>query len=190
MRAEKISMRLTGTRPLLMHSSRLADPLDEITKRLAKLTAKRPKTEADHREIARVEWHGGLWLYNGIPCIPAEALQATFRSAAKTERRGQQAAAGILIEAPAPLKYDGPPNPDELWLNKRFSLRVPVKVGRARTNRTRARFPEWSVEFDAWFMPSLLNRADVVSTYSTAGFLFGLGDWRPNYGTFLVEEIK
>jgi len=46
------------------------------------------------------------------------------------------------------------------------------------------------VEFEVWFLPSLINRADVVSTYSAAGFLFGLGDWRPNYGTFLVEEIN
>src|ERR1700730_5006341 len=59
MRAEKISMRLTGTRPLLMHSSRLADPLDEITKRLAKLTAKRPKTENPPRQKPSVEWAEG-----------------------------------------------------------------------------------------------------------------------------------
>src|ERR1700730_1982017 len=78
-------------------SRRHAPPHGELTKRLAKLTAKRPKTEADHREIARVEWHGGLWLSNGMPCIPAEALQATFRSAAKTERRGQPEGAGVLV---------------------------------------------------------------------------------------------
>jgi hypothetical protein len=117
-------------------------------------------------------------------------LQSTFKSVAKTERRGQQAAAGILVEAPALIEYDGPTDMDELWLDERFSLRVPAKVGRARTIRTRARFPEWQVEFEVWFLPSLINRTDVVTTYSTAGFLFGLGDWRPNYGTFLVEEIK
>lgn len=190
MTAEKVRLRFTGTRPLLMHCSRLSDPLDPVTKRLAKLTGKRPKTEADYIEIGRIEWHGGLWLHNGLPCIPAEALQSTFKSVAKTERRGQQAKAGILVEAPALLEYYGPTDMDALWYDERFSLRVPAKVGKARTIRTRARFPEWSVEFDVWFLPSLVNRADVLTTYSTAGFLFGLGDWRPNYGTFLVEEIK
>jgi hypothetical protein len=144
MNAEKIPLRLTGTRPLLMHCSRLSDPLDPITKSLARLTAKRPKTESDHIEIGRIEWYGGLWLHKGLPCIPAEALQSAFKSVAKTEKRGQQAAAGILVEAPAIIKYDGPTNIDELWLDGRFSLRVPARVGRARTIRTRARFPECS----------------------------------------------
>jgi hypothetical protein len=190
MNAEKIRLRFTGTRPLLMHSSRLSDPLDAVTKRLARLTAKRPKTESDHIEIGRIEWYGGLWLHNGLPCIPADALQSAFKSVAKTEKRGQQAAAGILVEAPAILKYDGPSDIDELWLDERFSLRVPARVGRARTIRTRARFADWSVEFDLWFLPTLVNRESVLTTYATAGFLFGLGDWRPNHGTFLAEEIK
>jgi hypothetical protein len=127
MNAEKIPLRLTGTRPLLMHCSRLSDPLDPITKSLARLTAKRPKTESDHVEIGRIEWYGGLWLHEGLPCIPAEALQSAFKSVAKTEKRGQQAAAGILVEAPAIIKYDGPTDIDELWLDGRFSLRVPAR---------------------------------------------------------------
>jgi hypothetical protein len=43
-----------------MHSGRLADPLDLITQDLARLTAKRPKTTADHKQISKVEWFGSL----------------------------------------------------------------------------------------------------------------------------------
>ena len=50
-------------------------------------------------------------------------------------------------------------------------------------------FDNWSAEFDAHFFPSLLDRQQVVDFYKTAGFMKGLGDWRPQNGTFEVEMI-
>lgn len=190
MNAETIKMRLTGTRPLLMHSSRLADPLDPIRTRLTKITSKRMKTHADHLEISRIEWHGGLWTYGGRPCIPAEALLSTFKSAARARSRGQEASAGIQIDRPALLEYDGPRDLDELGADERFVFRTTVRVGRARTIRTRARFDNWAVEFDVLFLPTLLNRTEVVDIFMTAGFSKGVGDWRPTFGTYLAEERK
>jgi hypothetical protein len=67
MSVERLRVRLTGERPLLMHSSRLADPLDPIKIDLDRLTKKRDKTIADHEQIAKVEWHGGLWLTDSRP---------------------------------------------------------------------------------------------------------------------------
>lgn len=190
MNADKIRLRLTGTRPLLMHSSRLADPLDPIRARLTKITSKRAKTVADHLEISKIEWHGGLWLSEGRPCIPAEALLSTFKTAARSRNRGQEASAGIQIERPAILEYQGARDLDELGNDERFVFRATVRVGRARTIRTRARFNEWAVEFDVLFLPTLLNRSEVLDTFMTAGFTKGLGDWRPTFGTYLAEERK
>jgi hypothetical protein len=186
MEAEKITMRLTGTRPLLMHSSRLADPLDPIRTRLTKVTSKRAKTLADHLEISKIEWHGGLWTCGGRPCIPAEALLSTFKSAARARNKGQEATAGIQIGRPAILDYDGPRDLDALGADERFVFRTTVRVGRARTIRTRARFDNWAVEY----LPTLLNRSEVIDTFMTAGFTKGLGDWRPTFGTYLAEERK
>ena len=42
---ETIRFRITGQKRLIMHCGRLADPLDPITKDLARLTSKSPKTE-------------------------------------------------------------------------------------------------------------------------------------------------
>lgn len=190
MDAEKVRMRLTGTRPLLMHSSRLADPLDPIRARLTKITSKRSKTTADHLEISRIEWHGGLWTHEGRPCIPQEALISSFKTAARARNRGQEASAGIQIDRPAFLQYDGPRDLDELGSDDRFVFRTTVRVGRARTIRTRARFDTWAVEFDVLFLPTLLNRAEVLDTFMTAGFTKGVGDWRPTFGTYLAEERK
>ena len=60
MKAESIRLRLVGTQRLIMHCGRLADPLDPISKDLARLALKKPKTEADHEQIGCVEWNGGL----------------------------------------------------------------------------------------------------------------------------------
>lgn len=189
MNAETIRLQLTGDRPLLMHSGRLADPLDPIVRNLSRITAKRMKTIADHEEIARVEWYGGLWLTNGRPCIPPEALEASFIAAARSRRKGKQASAGLLVDGPAMLDYDGPKDPDELWSDAKFRLRHGVRVNNARTMRTRPMFDNWSAKLVAAFLPTLLNRAEVIEIFQIAGFQEGLGDWRPRHGRFTVEEL-
>jgi hypothetical protein len=186
---ETIQLRITGTKRLVMHNGRLADPLDPITKDLARLTSKKSKTEADHLEISRVEWFGGLWLRQGKPCIPAEALMATFVQAAKTRNKGPVAKVGLIVENHATLIYEGPEDMDELWEDENFRLRVGVRLRSARMMRTRPRFDNWSAEFTAHFFPSLLDRQQVVDFYKTAGFMKGLGDWRPQHGNFSVHVI-
>lgn len=190
MDAESITLRLVGTKRLIMSSARMSDPLDPAAKALARLTSKRMKTIADHEEIARIEWNGCLWLDAGRPCIPAEALAATFVAAAKTRRRKDAARAGLIVESNAPLEYAGPGDLNELWSLPEFRLRAAVKIrGSSRTMRTRPCFPDWSVTFTAHYLASLWNRDDVIEIYRLAGFATGLGDWRPANGTFSVDEV-
>lgn len=189
MQAETIDFRLVGTKRLLMHNGITADPLHPVTKALARLTSKKPKTESDHLEISRVEWNGSLWLDEGRPCIPAEALTAAFVSAAKLTKSAPEARAGLVVEENAILEYEGPRDLDELWADPNFRLRTAVRIGRSRMMRTRPRFDDWSVRFTAHFLPTLLDRDEVVRTYQTAGFQRGLGDWRPQNGTFAVEVL-
>jgi len=59
MAVEKITLRLVGVGPMLMHSSRLADPLDPQAKALSKVTSKRNKVEPPRPKPAtlpRVSW--------------------------------------------------------------------------------------------------------------------------------------
>lgn len=189
MSLETIKVRLNGRRPLLMHSGRLSDPLDPIARDLAKITGKRLKTAADHEEIARIEWFGGLWLSEGQPCIPSEAIEASFIAAARARRKARQARAGVMVKAPCPLDYDGPRDPHELWKDRAFQLRRSVRINNARTIRTRPHFPTWRAEATVNFLPSLLDRAEVLEIFEIAGAQEGIGDWRPKYGTFTVELI-
>jgi hypothetical protein len=182
MDSESIMLKLVGTKRLLMHSGRLADPLDPASKALARLTSKKLRTEADHAEIARVEWHGSLWLDGGRPCVPSEALMATFVAAARSRKRGPAARAGLVVEQNAILDYDM----DVLWEDPAFRLRTSVRIRGSRTMRTRPSFADWRVEFVAHYLPTLIDRDEVVELYRIAGFTQGLGDWRPVNGTFEV----
>ena len=190
MPVERLRVRLSGERPLLMHSSRLADPLDPIKIDLDRLTRKRDKTLADHEQIAKVEWHGGLWLVDGKPCIPSEAIESAFIAASKTRRKGKHAKAGFACPISPLLQYDGPDDLPSLWDDKTFRLRFAVNVNDAKVMRTRPRFPEWHVIADVEFLPSLLNPNEVIEILEIAGVREGLGDWRPKFGKFSVTQLE
>jgi hypothetical protein len=63
-----------------------------------------------------------------------------------------------------------------------------ARVRGSRTVRTRPCFPNWSAAFSATFIASMMGRADVIQFFKLAG-PYGLGDWRPEYGRFVVEEL-
>ena len=126
-----------------------------------------------------------------IAMIPAEAIESAVLSAARTKRKGKQAKAGFLCSEAPLLQYDGPKTLDDLWTDSQFRFRHPVQInGSARTMRTRPRFPNWSVDVTAQFLPSLLNRAEVIEFLEIAGFREGLGDWRPKFGSFKVNLLE
>jgi len=189
MSAEPIAVRLIGVGPMLMHASRLADPLDPTTKAIASITSKSKKTEADHARIAELEWHGGLWLSEGRPCLPPHCIKAVLVDGARKRKKGEIAKAAFVADGPSIIEYDGPKTITELWADERFRHREMVRVRDALTARTRPCFPQWSARVTATFLPSMINRAEVVEFFKLAG-PYGLGDHRPQFGRFLVEEIR
>jgi hypothetical protein len=190
MLAEKLRVRLTGERPLLMHSARLADPLDELKIDIDRLTKKRDKTIADHQQIAKMEWYGGLWLLDDKPCILCEAIESAFIKGANTKRKGKHAKAGFACGVSPLLQYEGPTDLAALWDNKAFRLRFPVNVHDSKVMRTRPRFQSWYVDVNVEFLPSLLNPNEVIEILEIAGMREGLGDWRPKFGKFSVTKIE
>ena len=57
--------------PLVCHNERLADPLDEYVRAIQAIAKKRGKAEADHAEIARLEFLGGMYTNGNGPMLPA-----------------------------------------------------------------------------------------------------------------------
>lgn len=188
MSVEHIWVRLIGVGPMLMRSSRLGDPLDPLAKTLAAVTSKRVKTEADHLRIAEIEFHGSLYLHEGAPCLPAMMIKSALVDGAKKRKLGDTVKAAFRAEGPALLEYDGPKTASELWAEERHRHRAVVRIREALTVRTRPQFPEWSAVAHGTYLPSMLDRDQIVECFQMAG-LFGLGDYTPEFGRFRVQEV-
>ena len=92
-----VTIKLTGTAPILLHSDRLSNPLDSLTKEIKTYTGKRKKTDEDHAEIARLEWTGGMYYDEKTgPYLPARNIKAMLISAAKKTKDGPKAKTGLI----------------------------------------------------------------------------------------------
>ena len=168
------SYQLTGVVPLLMHNGQLADPLNRWTKAIKAISSKRMKTDADHEELAKLEWMGSLYLQDGKLCIPGMAMQATLINAAKTQKKGPKAKAGLVCESNFVLAYDGPLDPTVLWEDERFRDRSSMIVERSRVIRTRPIFFPWSTSIDVTYNDEMLNAADIDAFVKIGGDTIGL----------------
>jgi len=194
---ETIKFKLIGTTPLLCHNGRLADPLDEYARAISKVAKLRTKTEADHRELARLEFLGGLYIKNGKVGMPGHNLRSAIvgpGGAARQSKKGKEAAKALRFPEFYPLEYDGPEDPNELVKLSQFLHRINTTVGRGSTViRTRPIFETWAIEGELQYSPDYADRDDVIHWLQVAGAEVGLGDWRPAkygpYGTFSVEIL-
>ena len=187
-----LNFRITGVAPLIPHNGLLADPLYEGTILISKISQKRPKTEADLEEMARLEFLYSLYLKDGEPCIPGVVLEAALTGrggGARKMKKGKQAAAGLFVLENFPLEYEGPRDPKELWKDERFRLRVAVKVQQNKVMRTRPIFDEWAANVELMYNPDLVDKAEIIQWMEVAGFEVGLMDWRPKYGRFESELL-
>jgi hypothetical protein len=184
---ETIEVTLRGVVPMLMHNGQLADPLNEFAKALKEITQIKNKTDEHHYEIARLEFLGGLWLQGGRLAIPSMALEACFKEGARLRRLGRNADAGAFVQEDAPVTYDGPSKPDDLWKDRaRFALSVGArnKGTGGRVQRTRCIIREWEVSFVQHYDTELFNRATIELVWKDAGSRKGIGDWRPKFGRY------
>jgi hypothetical protein len=182
---ERLSFRIKGVAPLLMRNGRLADPLDEFAKAMKELTGKRKKTDADHMEIGRIEFLGGLYTDDdGHPGIPGENIEGMFNHAAGAHKLKQQVQSGLMSNGFWKMKYEGPKSPDVLWKDKRFVDRRGVGVMSSRVIRTRPIFRKWELEFDVDYAPEMISKNNVMMLAEHAGRFCGLCDHTPKFGRF------
>ncbi len=185
---EEINFRLVGTAPLLMHSGKLADPLDPHAIAIARIVSKRMKTAADFERIAELEWNGGLWLSSGRPSIPPEAIESCLIAAGKARRIGPRIKAGVTIKNSPEVEYDGA-DVKNLFKDKLFVHRCGVRINGKTVIRTRPIFRQWSISVDVAFLPSMVDRSTIVELAHYAGEMIGIGDYRPRFGRFRSNQI-
>lgn len=186
---EILKIKIKGLSPLLMHSARFANPLDPATKLHKELTAKRKKTDEDHMAIMQSEWFGSLYCNDHGPFIPGINIEASLFEAAKMRKLGKVIKrALIVIDDEIKLVYKGPRDPESLYANKDFVDVRAVKVQTSKLMRCRPKFNEWSAEFDIQFNPEQIQKGEIMKIIEDAGFLVGVGDYRPRFGKFEMEK--
>lgn len=184
---QKMTLKFVGVVPLLMHNIRLANPLDEIAQAMKEITSKKKKTEADLIELSRLEFMGGLYYDEATgPYIPGELVEAAFSRAGAAIRKKGAFVGGITVED-APLVYNGPRDPDELWKLPIYRDVRGVRVGQSRVMRCRPKFPKWEADVHITYDDGLLTDRDVRRAAEEIGARIGLGDFRPKFGRFTVS---
>jgi len=183
----EITATLTGTRPLILHSDKGANPLDPDTIAFKMLTGKRGKTTENHEEIMRAEWELGMYkTADGQPGLPGLNFEAAIRRAAMKSKKGKLVQEGVMVlDEISPVVHPGPRSMDAL-----FKVAADVRsvvVGGKRITRTRPIFRTWKIVFTIQHDPEILDASDVMEFVSTAGKLIGIGDFRPRFGRFTAE---
>jgi hypothetical protein len=169
-------IKIAGTKPLLMHApTGLGDK-----PRLRRGEHLDPKVEAESYLYKDVE---------GKICIPSVNIKACIREAGRNYRvSGRRTTFAAMIRAGLDVK----PFPYVPLIHNGWQVDIrPVVVQRNRILRARPRFDEWALEFQIINNdPTIIHQDTLKKILEDAGKYYGLGDFRPEFGTFKVEKFE
>lgn len=189
----ELTIRLTGTRPMLQHNGRMSNPLDPWTRALKPLTAKTKKTDEDHMAIMSTEARGSCWeTDDGLIGLPNSAVWKCLYTAGTAYKLGEAIKRALSFDdTTIPLLIEGREMRCEEWLATDGGIDFrPVVINRKRAMRSRPRIPAgWQSTHKLELMEDVLDPRDLAPVIERAGRLVGIGDWRPNYGRFTAEVV-
>jgi hypothetical protein len=180
--------KVKGTSAMLMHNAQLANPLNDWSRAIKKISGKRKKTDEDHIEMARLEFLGGLYWNGKAFVVPSSNWESALTEGAKKVKMGKAIKSAIFINEDSVLSFDGPKTPDDRWAVPACRDQRSAKVGTARVIRTRPLFTGWSCEIKVMFDPELIDRSAIDGIFDITGRQIGIGDYRPKFGRFEVVK--
>ena len=192
-------VKIRGIKPIIQHNGAAGlDTRSPANIEKAEIARKRGsnRTITDDERLRELECQVSLYLdTSGAPTIPEAAIRACIETAARKMKQGPQVREGLIVTEVVSFDYDRERygvTADELGKTAQFT--VPVKVGQARIERTRAKFDEWELTFRLDTDEELVDQSQLASWLDIAGRRIGLGDWRPEksgtYGRFETVSIK
>lgn len=193
------TVKIRGTRPIIMHSTAALDPRRPEKLEIAEITKKPAKnrTEQDEHRIRDLECGLSLWVDEAEEnvTIPPSAFRACIENGARKLKQGPLVREGMIVTATSAFLYDEDKygtTLEEIARSTRFS--VPVVVQRARLIRTRAKFDEWAAVFQIETDDEIVDESMLTTWIDIAGRRCGLGDWRPQksgtFGRFKMTSIE
>lgn len=196
-----VQARIDGIRPLLMQNGDVVNPLHPLMVAKKAITSKRGKrlTDDDLHKIALLSFEAALWLgKDGLPCIPAEAIDGVIRDGGRFNHKGKGIEKFVRCLDDAKLNYRGMQGVasvadllarfDEFKFQKRT-----VNAGVQKTSiwSTRPRFFDWSIDFTLQVtLGGEVDLADVQTALEIGGRTIGLGSWHRRYGLFNVTGFR
>jgi hypothetical protein len=200
---KRYKIHLKGISPLVMNCDTLANPLHPTSKKLKEITGLKSKQDEHHLAIAKLQWNASLYYDDEIGVyLSSKMIIGCLRASARKEKKGLHMKAVIIDCIPGtPLIPYAGLTPENLWnvLDKKGAqshvFTESVNVQRAKTMRTRPRFHEWSVKFEALLNTEILSEAEFKRIIERAGFEYGVGELRPQLATgicgrFQLVEMK
>jgi hypothetical protein len=176
-----ITVEITGTTGLVMHSVDMANPTNLVVKQIKALTSKRAKdkTDEDQEAIAKLEFLGGLYYEDGELYVPTWNVIRSFENAGRQWRLGSAVIRALTVtEGRVRLEIDGPHDPEALWQDKRYVWTTLVGVQRNKTLRTRPIFRVWSLRMPFVLDEEVMDFETLERIVQRAGKVEGLGDAR------------
>lgn len=174
MEETKIKVKVSGTRPLLQNNFFENDNGGGAAK---KGQVYDDQIEAEKRLIKNKQ---------GLICQPSTHFEASMvKSATDFKFSGKKTykelfKAGIFVD---PLLI---PHDSQEWVIDRQL----VVINRARIMRARPRFEEWSMSFEISIRDDRIQPLIVKQILENAGKYYGVGDYRPRFGLFVVDEFQ
>lgn len=190
------TLTLEGTSPLLMNSGEV-DRESAQYRAFRDLGDKRKKTLDDEARMREMEWAFALYFDADLgPYIPGKNVKELIRSAATKYKRGEDIKRSLVVVLNRiPLTYEGPRDQQALW-DEGFKYTAMVAnsgMNRGRVVRCRPCFDAWSLEVELAYDPEDID-FDTLQTIVDRSQKLGLGDYRPEFGSFaatiVLGEVK
>lgn len=183
---------VTGTAPLLLHNVQLGDPDNEYVRSIGRLNALKGKiTDEQRAERDWLKFRGGLYYdEQDGPVLPAANIFRSLQQGASLTRDGKNIERGfVVLDEHAPIEYDGPRKPDELWGGgtSKFVDRRMARVNRAPVVAIRPRFEDWSATYRFELDEEVLSLDDFSYIAEKAGRMIHVGDYRRFFGAYSVK---
>jgi hypothetical protein len=67
---------------------------------------------------------------------------------------------------------------------------VPVVIQRMRVLKARPKFNNWSLQFVIVITDERIDEDTLQAVLAEAGRRYGIGDWRPRFGTFEIVSFE
>lgn len=178
MRIERISLRIVGDSPLIVHAWSSKAKKEMLDKQM-----KKAKTGKEAKDPERDYQESLYYLPDGGYGFPSVGFKNAAVSACRhidgmkmTMQRGTFHIVGDMV------KIEGEPNMREDM----------VRVGMGTADiRYRGEFRKWACELSIRYNASVVSAEQLVNLFNMAGFAVGVGEWRPerdgSFGMFHCE---